>query len=209
MRLTDEAVAADAAASRLNWSPLGSPVLPINRARYEFRTAADDARGSAAPRPPAALHSHTSSACKSSVSAWQCTRRESNALSSLASSMPSDLYSDLINALRPRRSHWPRDRTSLPLAPSPVTALHASPILRYLELHWSQTAVQVDIKTRSPIPDTFTEVLSSYDNHISSLDVSLTIAQRPIAVLLQCQEADRCWTSTASSSTPAPHPRSQ
>ena len=104
--------------------------------------------------------------------------RESNALASLASSMPGELYADLI-ARYGTSVTLAEGPNSVPLAPTPVTALHASPILRYLELHWSLMAVQVDMKTRSPIPDTFTEVLSSYDNHISTLDVSLTIARGP------------------------------
>ena len=101
--------------------------------------------------------------------------RESNALSSVASSMPGELYADLIARFGTSVSLAQGPR-SLPLAPE---QLQASPILRYAELHWALMAVQVDLKTRSPISDTFTEVLSSYDNHISSLEVSLNVAQGP------------------------------
>ena len=71
--------------------------------------------------------------------------RESNALVSLASSMPTDLYADLI-ARYGTSVALAEGPTSVPLVPS-NTALQASPILRYLELHWSLMAVQVDMKT--------------------------------------------------------------
>ena len=169
--------AAESAAAASSASGLGSPVTPINARGISF-VPQQTTREAALHRDHllrfiptfvrVLLH-------RVSVAVYE---RESSALASLSSSMPVELYSDLMTRFGTSVA-LAEGPNNVPLVPTPVTVLHASPILRYLELHWMLMALQVDVKTRSAIPDTFTEVMSSYDNHISSLDVSLTIARGP------------------------------
>ena len=128
--------------------------------------------------------------------------RETNTLDALLSTLTSDVYADLIAkyGMGKQKAEVVPPTTISPstkpaptqyLAPSTPSApaIAISPILHHIELTLTINLLQTSFKTRYPLPNHFTPVRSTYDNHISSFDLSYTIGRG--LLLYMSQQPDR------------------
>ena len=137
--------------------------------------------------------------------------REANSLDSLITSLSSDVYSDVIARYgMGKHKDAPSDAppttsTAVPvpaqfIAPASSTTsgppVVISPILHHVELTLTIVLFQSSFKTHYPVPTHFTPVRSTYDNHLSSFDVSCTIGRG--IVLYMSQQPERPLLNVAS-----------